>query len=238
MSNHLIYTVVTNNYDKVKPVIGVEGFDFWLFTDQEDLKIEGWETKVLPKSENPIKQQRLLKINSCEFTTPYELTIYMDGNMEIIQNPQKFLDKFFRGGFLTCEHPKRSSLAEEAKEILRKKKDLPENVERTLNYAKAIGYQDDLGLFETMVLVRDKSPEVRALEESWAKILSEYSHRDQLSLPIASYLTKVPIHIIERTELFKYIKRNRGHHISLKFRKKGEAPSSKLDFFKWLGLKK
>ncbi|TFV92176.1 hypothetical protein E4S40_16690 [Algoriphagus kandeliae] len=238
MAKSLIYSVVTNNYDNIKPVKPIEGFDFWLFTDQEDMKVEGWETKLIPKSDDPIKQQRTYKIKSCEFTAPYDLTIYMDGNMEIIQSPKEFLDKYYRGGFLTCKHPKRSSLNEEAKEIVKRKKDFPENVERALGYAKEVGYKDDLGLFENMVLVRDKSPAVKALEDKWAEILSKYSHRDQLSLPIASFLTKVPVHTLLREDLFKYIKRNRGHHISLKFRNKGKGPSTKRNFFKWLGLKK
>jgi|GEM_PF-1636428 len=231
MTKTLIYSVVTNNYDSIKPVKKYEGFDFWLFTDQDNLKVEGWETKVLAKGENPIKQQRLLKINSVENTPDYDVTIYMDGNMELIQNPKLFLDKFYKGGFLTCQHPKRSSLKEEGKEILRKKKDMPENIEKTLEFAQKQGYKDDGGLFETMVLVRDKSPDVKDLEEKWAEILSEYSHRDQLSLPIASFVSGVKIHTLSRPELFKYIKRNRGHNISLKFRKKESD-----GFWKWLGL--
>lgn len=233
MTNTLIYSVVTNNYDSIKPVKKYEGFDFWLFTDQENLKVDGWETKLLSKGENPIKQQRLLKINSVDNTPGYDVTIYMDGNMELIQDPQLFLDKYYKGGFLTCQHPKRSSLEEEGKEILRKKKDLAENIERTLKYAKEMGYKDDRGLFETMVVIRDKSPEVKKLEEKWSEILTTYSHRDQLSLPIASFISGVKINTLPRPELFKYIKRNRGHNISLKFRKKESG-----GFWNWLGLGK
>lgn len=234
MSQKLVYSVVTNQYDSIKPVQSYPGFDFWLFTDQEDLKVEGWETKPIPKSDEPIKQQRLIKINSFELPTEYDLTIYMDGNMEIIQDPQLFLDGFYKGGFMTCTHPKRSTLQEEAKEILRKKKDLPENVEKALVFAKSKGFKDDVGLFETMVLVRDKSPEVKNLEMHWTKVFLENSHRDQLSLPIASFLSGVSIHGIPRIELFKYIKRNRGHNVSLKFFRGSSKPYAKkgfLDFF-------
>ena len=224
MAKKLVYSVVTNQYDTIKPVKQFPGFDFWLFTDQENLKVDGWKIKLLPKSSNPIKQQRLLKINSFENTGGYDLTLYMDGNMEIIENPQLFLDRFYSGGFLTCEHPKRSTIKEEGREILRKKKDLPENVEKALSLALELGYQDNLGLFETMVVVRDKSPEVAKLEEKWAEIFKRNSHRDQLSLPLASFLSQVKIHAIPRIELFNYIKRNRGHNVSLKFFK-GQSKS-------------
>ncbi|EAZ81169.1 DUF616 domain-containing protein [Algoriphagus machipongonensis] len=234
MSKKLIYSVVTNQYDTIKPVQSFSGFDFWLFTDQEDLKVEGWETKPIPKSEEPIKQQRLIKIKSSELPSEYDLTIYMDGNMEIIQDPQLFLDRFYNGGFMTCVHPKRSTLQEEAKEILRKKKDLPVNVEKTLAFAESQGFKDDIGLFETMVLVRDRSQEVKDLESQWAKVFSENSHRDQLSLPIASFLSGVSIHGIPRIELFKYIKRNRGHNVSLKFFRGSSKPHAKKGFLDFL----
>lgn len=217
MKEILIYTIVTNSYDSVKPVKNYPGFRYWLFSDNESLAIPGWETIPLPKSENHIKQQRLVKINSCIYTPGFETTIYMDGNMELINNPGEFLEKYFTGGFLTTQHPKRASIREEGIEILRRRKDLPENVERTLAFAAEVGYKDDLGLFETMVLVRDKSKEVVALEEKWGSLLEIYSHRDQLSLPIASFLTGVKVNVIPRITTFSYIKRNRGHRISLKF---------------------
>ncbi len=234
MSRKLIYSVVTNKYDTIKPVNNYPGFDFWLFTDQENLKVKGWEIKLIPKSENPIKQQRLIKIDSFGNTPDYDLTIYIDGNMEILQNPQLFLNLYYKGGFMTCIHPKRSTLQEEAKEILRKKKDLPENVEKTLEFAKKQGFEDDLGLFESMVLVRDKSQKVKDLEKQWAKVFSENSHRDQLSLPIASFLSGVSIHGIPRVELFKYIKRNRGHNVSLKFLKENSQPKEKKGLLSFL----
>ncbi|HSF52246.1 MAG TPA: glycosyltransferase domain-containing protein [Algoriphagus sp.] len=225
MKEILIYTIVTNNYDAVKPAPNYPGFRYWLFSDNEDLRVPGWETKSLPKSDNPIKQQRLLKINSFLHTAGFDMTIYIDGNMELVKNPAEFLQKYYTGGFLTTQHPKRSTIREEAREILRKHKDLPENVEKTLTYAEEIGYQDDLGLFETMVLVRDKSHQVAILEEKWAKLLGTFSHRDQLSLPIASFLTGVKVNVIPRTTTFSYMKRNRGHKISLKFRNRRNEPS-------------
>lgn len=230
MTKKLIYSVVTNQYDSIKPIGEKYGFDFWLFTDQENLEVAGWEIKLLPKSDNPIKQQRLIKINSIENTPEYDLTLYMDGNMEIIENPQLFLDRFYTGGFLTCMHPKRSTIKEEGKEILRKKKDLPENVEKALSFALELGYQDDLGLFETMVVVRDKSPEVAKLEKKWTEIFNRNSHRDQLSLPLASFLSQVKIHAVSRIWLFKYIKRNRGHNVSLKFFNEKPKPKKGIWF--------
>lgn len=228
MSKVLIYTIVTNNYDKVRTSKLFEGFDYWLFTDDPDFKVEGWVTKVVPKSANPIKQQRQIKINSHIYTQGYDISIYIDGNMELIKNPRELLANHFLGGILTSAHPKRSTLLAEGLEVIRKKKDLEENVKLTMEFATQVGFKDDLGLFETGVMVRDKSKEVQALEQKWSELLTTYSHRDQLILPIAVHLTGVKVHTIPRTTTFKYVKFNRGHRVSLKFSKNEQGWFSKL----------
>lgn len=235
MNRKLIYSAITNQYDHIRPVKRVPGFDFWLYTDQEDLKVEGWEIKPVQKSEHPILLQREIKLNSHLYTGDYDLSIYMDGNMEIVQDPQMFLEKFYNGGFMSCTHPKRHSLAEEAVEVLRKRKDSPENVEKALGFAKSVGYQDDLGLFENMVLIRDKSEEVKQLEEKWFEIYSQNSVRDQLSLPVASFMTGVEVHTVPREELFKYIKRHRGHNVSVKFKVGDFQPEVNKNWWKGIG---
>ncbi|RAI84173.1 DUF616 domain-containing protein [Algoriphagus yeomjeoni] len=228
MNPILIYTIVTNNYDKVRPARIFPGFDYWLFTDDPHFKVDGWETKVVPKSPNPIKQQRQIKINSCVYTKGYDISIYIDGNMEIIRDPADLLKNHFHGGLLTTVHPKRATLWAEGMEVIRKKKDLEENVNSTLEFAKLNGFKDDLGLFETGVMVRDKSKDVEKLEQKWSELLKDYSHRDQLILPIALHLTGVSIHSIPRKITFSYVKFNRGHRVSLKFRKSGQGWFSSL----------
>ena len=57
-NKYLIYTVCTNNYDKIpKPKI-YQGFDYWLFTDDPHLHVQGYETKVIKRQGDPIKLQR------------------------------------------------------------------------------------------------------------------------------------------------------------------------------------
>ncbi|UCS94151.1 DUF616 domain-containing protein [Echinicola marina] len=221
MSKKLLYTVVTNNYDNLKPVKKYKGFDFWVYTDDANLNVEGWETKLLPVSNDPIKQQRLIKINSFKYSEGYDLSIYVDANIELVQDPNNFVNEQFEKGMLTSIHPKRSSVREESKEILKKHKDTFESVQETIEFAKNLGFDDRIGLFETMIIIRDKSDQVQVLEKKWAEILAAYSHRDQISLPIACFLTGVKIHSIPRKTTFKYMKRNRGHNVSLKFKDGG-----------------
>jgi hypothetical protein len=217
MNKKLIYTVITNSYDKIRPVRIYPGFDYWLFTDNPNIDPKGWELKLIEKDSNPLVQQRLIKINSHEFTKGYDLTIYFDGNFEIIKDPNELLTSHFSGGFLTSRHPKRGGVVEEGKEILRKRKDTIERVQTIFSFSEKVGYKDDLGLYETGFIARDKSQEVIRLEKKWSEILKSTSHRDQLSLPLASFVSGVQVNTIPREVTFRYLKFNRGHNFSLKF---------------------
>lgn len=231
MNTKLIYTVVTNSYDQVKPVKNYPGFDFWIFSDNPDLTVPGWKVIKIDKTQNSLLQQRLIKINSVAYTANYDLTIYFDGNFELIGDPNKLLSTYYTGGMLTTKHPKRNGIFEEGKEILRKRKDTSERVNLALEYSKKVGFADDFGLFETGFMIRDKSAEVEILEQKWAEVLKQSSHRDQLSLPIASFLTGVRIKTIPRSVTYQYLKFHRGHNYSLKFPSKS-TPLPFYDLFK------
>jgi hypothetical protein len=206
-NKYLIYTIVTNNYDKVpKPKI-YQGFDYWLFTDDPYLEVQGYETKVLPKSSNPIKQQRQVKILSHEYTKGYSLSIYHDANIELTNNPLQLISQFFKGGMLTTTHAQRSTIKEEAKRIVELNKDTQQSVDFTMQGLS--DYPDNLGLWETGIMIRDKS--VAELERVWFELLNQYSHRDQLTLPYAAWKTGIHPAGLRRVLMYSFFKLNRGH---------------------------
>ena len=209
-NKYLIYTVVTNNYDKVpKPKI-YQGFDYWLFTDDPYLHVQGYETKVLPKSSDPIKQQREVKIMSHEYTKGYSTTIYHDANIELTSNPLQLIRQFFKGGMLTTTHANRQTIKEEAKRIVELGKDTQQSVDFTMENLKH--YPDNLGLWETGIMIRDKS--VAELERVWFQLLSQMSHRDQLTLPYAAWSTGIVPAGLRRVLMYSFFKLNRGHYIN------------------------
>jgi hypothetical protein len=209
-NKYLIYTVVTNNYDKVpKPKI-YQGFDYWLFTDDPYLHVQGYETKVLPKSTDPIKQQREVKIMSHEYTKGYSITIYHDANIELTNNPLQLIRQFFKGGLLTTTHANRATIKEEAKRIVELGKDTQQSVDFTMN--SLANYPDNLGLWETGIMIRDKS--VSELEKVWFQLLSQMSHRDQLTLPYAAWSTGIIPAGLRRVLMYSFFKLNSGHFIN------------------------
>lgn len=207
MVKRLIYTVCTNNYDKVDPPRILKGFDYWLFTDNPDLKVNGYQIKLVQPESDPIKLQRKIKILSHLYTKGYDITIYHDANISIRSNPLSI----FKGGIMASKHHSRNNILDEAKQIIKLGKDTEESCNRTLEFAKKIGYEDNLGLWETGILVRDKSKEVIEIEQHWFNILSKHSHRDQLSLPISCYLSNCKIYGVPRQYMYHFFTLPKAH---------------------------
>lgn len=200
-NKYLIYTVCTNDYDQIKPPRVYQGFDYWLFTDNPALKVRGYETKVIEKSEG-CKKQREVKIRSWLYTKGYSITIYHDANIELTNNPLQLVKQLFKGGMMTTIHHNRTNVFDEADKIVELGKDTRESCNQTL-----IAVSDcptSYGLWETGIIVRDKT--VKELEEAWWEMVEKYSHRDQLTLPYASWKTKIEIGGLRRQMMYSFFR--------------------------------
>lgn len=200
-NKYLIYTVCTNDYDQVKPPKVYSGFDYWLFTDNPALQVRGWKSILIEKSEG-CKRQREIKIRSCEYTKGYSITIYHDANIELTNNPLQLVRQIFKGGMLTCTHHSRINVLQEADKIVELGKDTRDSCERTLEAVKDCPI--NFGLWATGIIVRDKS--VKELEETWWDMVKNYSHRDQLTLPYASWKTKTDVVGLRKALLYSFFK--------------------------------
>src|SRR5690606_8149223 len=182
-----IYTVVTGNYDTLKPIRNWPGFDCICFTDDDTLQVQGWEMRVVPKSDNPVRQQREIKLLPHKYLPEYDQTIYMDGNIELTRDPVNFM-RLFRGRMLTKLHPKRNCVYQEGQRCIELGKADADAIRGQLKrYIDAdVPAQD--GMWETGVIIRDKTAEVFC--EAWHKALAEGTHRDQLAIAKAVHDTK------------------------------------------------
>jgi hypothetical protein len=111
---------------------------------------------------------------------------------------------------LTTTHANRATIKEEAKRIVELGKDSQQSVDFTMQNLKH--YPDNLGLWETGIMIRDKS--VAELEKVWFQMLSQMSHRDQLTLPYAAWSTGIIPAGLRRVLMYSFFKLNRGHYIN------------------------
>ena len=95
----LVYTVILGSYDKPKPFIKQEGYDYYLFTDDNSIEKyikANWTVLKIPNEVknlkvNTVKKQRFLKLHPHLFFKSYDLSIYIDGTFIIKGNLTEFL---------------------------------------------------------------------------------------------------------------------------------------------------
>lgn len=198
----LVYTVITGDYDTLIPPVKSSGWDYVCFTDNPNIPANGWDLQLVPKTSNPCKQQRQLKIRANQL--PYDLTVYFDANFHIYRPIDLLLKRHYKSGLLTCKHDSRTLLSEESFQIVRLKKDTQESVRNHMEMLNRQNIPDECGMFSTGFLVRQRSEQITLLETIWSELLDKGSHRDQLSLGPAAHLTSTNIQTITRTELRRY----------------------------------
>lgn len=193
----VIYTCITGNYDKLielpKLANSANPANQWqcvCFTDNPELKSSTWEIRPLVFAEMSAKKNhRWHKINSHILFPDADKCVYIDGNMELKNTVGIFLTMYFKGGFLTCKHPHRTDVLQEAEAIIRLNKDTSEIVHPFIDSLIGINGMPSR-LFENGFIIRDNTNQkVIEINECWWQLLKNGSHRDQLTLPFADMMT-------------------------------------------------
>ena len=217
-NKNVVYTCITGGYDNLLANIKVEqNFDYVCFTDDENLNGGGiWEIRKMPeevKNLSKVKQQRYVKINAHKVLPEYDLSLWVDGVVEIRGDINKFIkvecdtdDVVF-----IPQHPQRKCIYREAEICKRMKKDVAANIDPQMERYKKEGFPSDYGLVQTNIMLRKHNDPVcvKLMEDWWAE-LSVGSHRDQLSFNYALWKNN--------GEKFKYLPKT----------------TYKSDYFNWL----
>lgn len=151
-----VYTVITGGYDTVKTFPKAEGWDYILFTDDPELKSDFWHVRHIDKSDNPVKQQRDIKIRPHHYLPEYYLTCYIDASHTLTKDLNEFVRTFYKGGMLLAKHNSRNCVYQEAKQILRLGKAKKEDVDRQMNHYYKERFRTNV-LYETGFMIRDRS---------------------------------------------------------------------------------
>lgn len=200
-----LYTVITGDYDRLlTPKTIQSGIDLICFTDNPELRSDVWEMRPLPTETNKVNLQRRIKILVHKYLPEYEVTFYVDGNMEV-QEPLSSFMEFYSGGLMTKRHPLGNNIQSEASVVISKGKARKADVERQMKYYADFGLNGK-GLYETGFIVRDNSEATKKLCQAWWNEVDRYTHRDQLSLPVAEKLTGIPVQVYGKTLFQRYIK--------------------------------
>ena len=185
----VIYTAVTGGYDDLKtPILRLGNCHFVVFSDQE-LQVEGWEVRPFNYfHEDPVRAARFVKLHPHIYFPDYDCSIWLDANIGIRGDVRAFFEyldnKSPIGMFV---HPFRDCIFVEGVECIKRRKDAPETIDRQLERYRAEGFTENMGLWETGVLVRHHNDLVCiSLMTEWWREIEVGSRRDQISLPVAA----------------------------------------------------
>lgn len=196
----VVYTCISGNYDKIKDIINKEeNIDYICFSDQ-DVVDSNWRIKKIPEFLNYLdqtKRARCIKILPHLFLPEYEISIWIDGNIEVVGNVSKLVEKYSEEYFSIPKHPDRICIYQEAEVIIKMKKDKEENVMRQINKYRDSGYPQNFGLVQSNVIIRKHNHKIcKDICENWWKETVTQSKRDQLSFNYSIWNKDYNINII------------------------------------------
>ncbi|MGH2622041.1 MAG: glycosyltransferase domain-containing protein [Sphingobacterium sp.] len=184
-----------------------KGIDCYLFTDNGNERVKGWITKQVPRTPDPVRQQREIKINFYKYLPGYDLVIYIDANFNLYR-PISTLLRNITGDFCTVKHPNRNCVYEEGEAIIKAGKAKEDVVNKQTTDYKGRGIEEGKGMYATGLIIRRPTKECIAFCEQWYAELEKGSHRDQLAIMAAQHETGKHIGWMPWRNMCHYFKRS------------------------------
>ena len=188
----VVYTCITGGYDNLlEPSYITQDFDYVCFTDDLSIKSTVWDIRSMPKEAeglSNVKKQRYVKINPHKLLGEYDISIWVDGNVDLEGDLNKFINESFEDDISVYvpKHPSRDCIYAEAKAVLSMRKDTKEIVNPQMEKYEKEGFPKKYGLLQSNILLRKHNePDCIKLMETWFNELKDNSHRDQLSFNYA-----------------------------------------------------
>ena len=172
----VIYTVLFGDYDDVSPAPSFQGWDFVLFTYNAQLKVDGWQIRVVNGVGHTQKETRRYKLLSHLYLSQYDLVCYIDANISFLCEPPSFPIWFSQKDHV--------DIYTRAKQLVAQGKVNEDQVKRQFRFYLENNYNDKAGLLETNFFVRsNRNPYQNRLMDNVWRIVDKHTSRDELALP-------------------------------------------------------
>ena len=187
MNKKVIYTALFGDYDELKDPTYFDGWDYVCFTDQENLDSDIWnivliQDRVLPGN----ILNRMYKWLPHKYLKNYDISLYIDTNIMVIQNPDYFLEKYLHKSILMAIaiHPVNSCIYVESSGCISAGKSTIEDTLDQMRLYNEEGFPKNFGMAQNNIIFRKHNePEVVTIMENvWEHIQKWQTKRDQLSL--------------------------------------------------------
>ena len=197
----VIYTCITGQYDDACAHVFVDDtWEYVMFTDNQYLLGLGrymhWGIRPLmfDKMTN-VKNARWHKINANLLFPEYQYSLWIDGNIVIMEKDFFIrINNFIDNSEKICipPHPVRNCIYDEADVIKQKHIDNKNTVNQQIRLLKFMRYPCRAGLNETCIILRKHNDrQIIRLQRKWWRMVRKYSKRDQLSYNWAAWRCKI-----------------------------------------------
>jgi len=203
----VVYTAIIGKYDVLKePKIISEEFDYVCFTDDVTLKSPVWKIIPINNSEglDNVRMSRKIKILCNNYLKEYDLSIWIDGSVEIKCDLNIFLDNNYHGeDNMVPTHPLRSCIYEEAKNCIKSKQDDPTIIKKQMKNYRKEGYPAENGLVSSNLIIRNHhGKKIDEFMNSWWNEVKFNSRRDQLSFNYTLWKHKISVGYLDAKKVF------------------------------------
>lgn len=193
----VVYTALFGNYDRLTQIPpSADDICYVCFTDQKISDTKGW-TVILVDSETSNLSKAMLnryyKINPHLFFSDYDSSLYIDANIELLQDPSFLFEQYLKKNDIAVpKHFARNCIFSEATECIIVGKDKRTKIQKQMKKYKLQGMPENYGLGENNIILRNhNSATIITIMEDWWNEMNMESGRDQLSFGYVLWKNKI-----------------------------------------------
>lgn len=187
----VVYTVVFGNYDKIQePYFKSKYIDYYAITDQPLSEMSIWKKIDIHKFSDITNlslkdKSRYFKIHPEYIFPEYDFSIYLDGNVQLAENPFKIINKMVSEKKLIAlhNHSLRDCVYNEGRIIIAFGVGKIKDVKKQLKKYKKEGFPKHFGLFDNCIIVRMHNEDdcKKVMNVWWNEYMMCPCKRDQLT---------------------------------------------------------
>jgi hypothetical protein len=231
--NVAVYTCITNSYDSLSlPRYINSKLDYYCFNDGSIDVCEPWVSVRLNDIQNPKDANRKLKLlpHQNDILKTYDITIYIDGSIEIVSDLNFIIDYIVNteGHTFIYEHKYRNCIYDECIECYLSNKISLSSCRKMLAFLLNENVPPKIGLFEATILIRkSKNLEcINLMNHWWDNYINSFGvRRDQIALMYTLWCNKLNVSTLGLPDY---------HYGNLNFKSKNNHTNSGLkSFYNW-----
>lgn len=180
----VIYTCITGNYDAiVEPNYITPDWDYVCFTDNPNMTSTHWKIVQVNLPYDAAAASRYVKINYQEFLPNYNISIWINGNIQPNCNLDEYVDIHLNedSDLAISAHLDRNCIYLEIEECIERHKD---SKRALLDYEQLLlknDYPKLNGLVQTSVIIRKHNiDKLKMFSDDWSYYMLNYYKHDQL----------------------------------------------------------